>query len=186
MTSLFLFVLAVAAIPLAIVVFTVIATESEKRVYRSAPVSRSLSALVFGIAALAGVAIVLRGTGPEYISAMALALSIPGIVIAAALAVASHRLLVNRSKWIAAVSGIGVAFLTVLISSAFFAAVIAPDLDTAMLVVSFGAVLVLLPHSVAVLPVGALAGVLLSYLSNHRQTDKPLDPETPTNYPPSG
>lgn len=170
MAGLVVLMLAVA-IPLGIVVFTVIATESERKTYRHPAVSRSFTSLVFGSAALAGTAIVL--VPRAYDSGPMLMLGIPAALIAALLAAAAHRFLIARSKLIAAMSGTVIALLTVLGTSALIAIFFSREIGVAMTIVTFGAVLVLTPKGIPVLFVGALAGVLLSYLSNHKRPNAP-------------
>ena len=76
MLGLIVLLLAVA-LPLGIVFLTVRATEGERKVYDHSPVRRLSCALVFGLAAVLGVLWVLRGTGPEYATAMGLFLGLP-------------------------------------------------------------------------------------------------------------
>ena len=99
MTGIVVLLLAVA-IPLGIVVFAVMTTVAERKVFEHAPVSKFSAGVLFGLAAVLGVIWVFRGTGPEYASAIAALLSIPAAAIAALLALASHRFLVGRSKFI--------------------------------------------------------------------------------------
>ena len=168
MSGLIVLLLAVA-IPLGIVVFAVLATQSEHKVYEHAPVSRLVSAMVFGMAALLGVLLVFRGTGAKYAPVIAFIPGLPAVVIAALLAVAGHRLVVVRSKVLAALSGAGIAFLTVIGTSSAFAFFFAPNHSAALFVASSGAVIVLLPQGIPVLLIGALAGLLLSHISNRKR-----------------
>lgn len=167
MSGLIVLLLAVA-IPLGIVIFTVVATESEHQLHEHAPVSRLVSAMVFGIAALLGVLFVFRGTGTEYAPAIAFIPGLPAVAIAALLAAAGHRFVVVRSKFFAALSGAGIAFLTAVGTSSAFAFFLAPEYSSALFVASLGAVIVLLPQGIPVLVIGALAGVLLSRISNRK------------------
>jgi hypothetical protein len=185
MSGLIVLLLAVA-IPLGIVVLAVIATESERKAHQSAPANRFMSAIVFGIAALIGVLLVFRGTGTEYAPAIAFVLGIPAIVIAALLAVAGHRLVVGRSKVIAALSGASIALLTAVGTSSAFAAFFAPDQNAALFAASFGAAIVLLPQGVPILLIGASAGVLLSHLSNRKRPTMPPNPDVPKTGTPVG
>jgi len=181
MSGLIVLLLAVA-IPLGIVVFTVVATESERKARdKHAPVSRFVSAIVFGIAALLGVLLVFRGTGAEYAPAIAFIPGLPAVVIAALLAVAGHRLVVGHSKVLAALSGASIAFLTAFGTSSAFAVFFAPDHNAALFVASFGAAIVLLPQGIPVLLIGASAGVLLSHISNRKRPNTPLNPDAPTS-----
>jgi hypothetical protein len=176
----FIVLLLAVAIPLGIVVFTVMATEAERKVYERAPISRFSAALLFGLAAVLGIVWVFRGTGPEYASAMAVLLSIPAAAIAALLALASHRFLVGRSTLIAALLGAGIALLTAAGTSSLVAVILAPDEITSF-VSAFGIVIVLSPSGVPVLLIGGLAGFLLSHLSNRKRPNTPLNPDAPTS-----
>lgn len=181
MSGLIIVLLLAIAIPLGIVVFTVVATESEHKVNEHAPVSRFVAAIVFGIAALLGVLLVFRGTGAEYAPAIAFIPGLPAVVIAALLAVAGHRLIVSRSKFLAALSGACIAFLTAVGTSSAFAVFFAPDHGAALFIASFGAAIVLLPQGISVLVIGASAGVLLSHISNRKRPNTPLNPDAPTS-----
>lgn len=179
MSGLIVLLLAVA-IPLGIVVFAVLATQSEHKVYEHAPVSRLVSAMVFGMAALLGVLLLFRGTGAKYAPVIAFIPGLPAVVIAALLAVAGHRLVVVRSKVIAALSGAGIAFLTIIGTSLVFAFFFAPNHSAALFVASSGAVIALLPQGVPILLIGALAGLVLSHTSNRKPTilnDQVQNPE---------
>lgn len=180
MSALIVLLLAIA-IPLGIVLFTVVATESERKAHEHVPVSRFVSAIAFGIAALLGVILVFRGTGAEYVLAIAFMPSLPAVVIAALLAVAGHRLVVGHSKILAALSGAAIAFLTAVGTSSAFAIFFAPDNNAALFVASFGAAIVLLPQGIPVLLIGASAGVLLSHISNRKLPNTPLNPDAPTS-----
>lgn len=168
MSGLIVLLLAIA-IPLGIVVFTVVATEAEHKVNEHAPVSRLVSAVVFGIAALLGALLVFRGSRAEYAPAIAFILGVPAAVLAALLAVAGHRLVVGRSKILAALSGASIAFLTAVGTSAAFAVIFAPDHNAALFVAFFGVAIVLLPQGMPVLLIGASVGVLLSHISNRKR-----------------
>lgn len=168
-----------AAIPLGIIVFTVVATESERKANEHAPVGRSVSAIVFCIAALLGIFLVLRGTGAESALAISLILGLPAVVIAALLVIVGHRLVVGPSKIIAALSGAGIAFLTAVGTSSAFAVFFAPDHNAALFIASFGAVIMLLPQGILLLFIGASAGVFLSHISNRKRPNTPLNPDAP-------
>lgn len=184
MSALIVLLLAVA-IPLGIIVFTVLATESERKTHQHVPVSRFVSAIAFGIAALLGVLLVFRGMGAEYALAIAFMPGLPAAVIAALLAVAGHRLVVGRSKVLAALSGSAIVFLTAVGTSSAFAIFFAPDHNAALFVASFGAAIMLLPQGIPVFLIGASAGVLLSHISNHKRPNTPLNPDAPTSGAPA-
>lgn len=168
MIGLVVLLLAVA-IPLGIVVFVVMATEAERKTYEHASVSKFSTALLFSLAAVLGVVWVFRGMGLEYAPAMAFLLGIPAAVIAALLALASHRFLIGRSKFIAALSGVGIALLTAAGTSSLIAVIFAPD-EMYLFMLTFGLVIMLSPTGVPVLFISGLAGFLLSYLSNHKRS----------------
>ena len=179
MTGIVVLLLAVA-IPLGIVVFAVMTTVAERKVFEHAPVSKFSAGVLFGLAAVLGVIWVFRGTGPEYASAIAALLSIPAAAIAALLALASHRFLVGRSKFIATLSGVGIALLTAAGTSSLVAVILAPNEITSF-VSTFGIVIVLSPSGVPVLLIGGLAGFLLSHFSNRKRPNTPLNPDAPTS-----
>lgn len=156
------------AIPIAIVMFAVKATEAEREIYGHTPVSRLTSALVFGLAALLGVLWMIRGNGPEYFNAMSLLLGIPASGIAATLAAAGQPLLAGHSKAIATFSGIAIAVLTLLITSSLIAVFFTPS-SASSFVAAFGVVVVLSSSSnFPNLLIGGLAGLLLSHFSNRK------------------
>ena len=162
-------ILLVIALPLGIALFAVIATESERRTYEHRPASKFISALIFAFSALLGIAFVFHGTKTEYTPAIASIVGIPATIIAMLLAIASHRMLVGRSKFLAALFGAGVAFLTVTCTSLLFGVIFAPDLKAVLFMTAFGAVLVFFPTGIPVLLLGAISGIILSFLSNRRQ-----------------
>lgn len=180
MTGLVVLVLAVA-IPLGIVLLTVFATESERNVYSHAPVSRLATSIAFSAAALIGLAIVFRGTGTEYALAFTPMLALPTAIIAAVLAAVAHRLLVGRSRLIAAISGVVIALLTALGVSTLFAVISTPDQGAAMFIASIGPLVLLLPNGFPALFVGGLAGFLLSHFSNRKRPNPPLNTDAPPN-----
>ena len=110
----------------------------------------------------------LRGTSVEYAPVMVLITGIPAAVIAALLAIAGHRFLVARSKWVAAFAGMGIVLFTALSVSSLFAVLVAPDHNVRFFLAAFGAVIVLTPSGMPVLFIGIFVGLLLSYLSNRK------------------
>lgn len=167
-------------IPLGIVILTVKATESERKLFDHHPVGRRFCAFAFAVAALLAVLWVFRGTGPEYSSAIGLFLGIPAAVIAALLAAASHRFLVGRSKVIATITGIAITIFTALATSSLVAILFAPS-SASSFVAAFGAIIVLSPGGILALLIGGLTGLLLSHLSNRRRPNTPLNPDAPTS-----
>lgn len=157
-------VLAVA-LPLAIVVFTVVATASEVRSPGRAPVGRRCSALVFAVAALLGGLWLSRGTGFEYEPVVAVWVGVPAIALAALLAVLLNPLLAGRSRCVAAVCGACIAALSAAGTSFLVLAPFAPD-DAMVSLAGIGMLIVLSPTGLPVLLLGAAAGALLSHLSN--------------------
>lgn len=179
MLGLFVLLLAVA-LPLGIAFLTVRATEAERKVYDHSPVRRLSCALVFGLAAVLGILWVLRGTGPELATAMGLFLGLPASGIAALLAAAGQRFLVGRSKVVATLYGVAITILTALATSLLVATLIAPG-SASSFVAAFGALIVLSPSGIPVLVFGGLVGLLLSYLSNRKRPNTPLNPDAPTS-----
>lgn len=155
-------------IPFGILVFTIKATEAERKQVEHHPVSRRFCAFVFAVAALLAVLWVFRGTGPEYSPAIGLFLGIPAAVISALLAAASHRYLVGRSKVIAIIAGISITILTALSISVLLAVFFAPVQFSSYLA-AFGLVIVLTPPGILALLIGGCAGFLLSYLSKRKR-----------------
>lgn len=158
-------VLLAIAMPVGILVFAVLAIESERNTKVHFRVRRSVSMLVFGVAALAGVAWVFRTSGPEYPVDALLLFGIPVAIISALLAALAHPWLSGRSFTLGALTGAAIAFVTVLAVTTLFALTLAPKAIGAF-VFTFGAALLLSPDGAPTLLLGILAGILLVWLSN--------------------
>ncbi|GAB3537939.1 hypothetical protein GCM10027343_02390 [Noviherbaspirillum agri] len=175
MTGLLLMFLAVVAIPIAVVMITVIATKSERVANLPDKLQPSLGkgsvSLMFGLAALLGVALILRDTGKDFATFVFLLSGIPAAAIAALLAALSYRLLVGRSKVAGAFAGLGVAVATVLTSLVIVAFAVAPGSKEGALMAAFGATIVLAPSGSSVLLIGVIAGVAVNLLANRNRDE---------------
>lgn len=173
MTGLLLVLLIVVAIPVAIVVFTVVATKSERAANLPDRLQPSLGkrsvSLMFGLAALLGVALVLRDTGKDFATFVFLLSGIPAAAIAALLATLSYRQLVGPSKIVGAFAGFGVAVATALTSSVIVAFAVAPGFKEGAFMAAIGATIVLAPFGTPVLLIGVFTGVALNLLANRNR-----------------
>lgn len=103
-------------------------------------------------------------------------------MIAASIAAACHRFLVGPSIVLATIVGISITILTTLCTSTLFSVFLAP-VQLNSYFAALGLVIVLAPGDILTLLIGGCAGVLLSYLSNRKRRNTPLN--TDTHLPPA-
>lgn len=168
--------LLVAAIPIGIVFLTVAVTEAERAAdlhgaHKPSGV-RGGTSLLFGLAAVLGVAVIFFGTGREYAIFLFLVPGIPALAISAVLGAVFHLQLSGPSKFIAALTGLGVTILTVLACAALVALLAAPGVKEGMFVMAFGASMVLFPFGFPVLIIGVVAGIAANIMSNRQRPNE--------------
>lgn len=154
-------VLLAAAIPLAIVVFTAIAT----RPADCGPTwqnRRWFAACVFGVSALLWSAWIFAGTGGTF-----LIIGLPAALLAAALGAAGQRFLSSPSRLRAAIAGMTIAILAAFGTTVLLTVAIVPDTGAALAVIGIASVL-LAPYYLPTLSIGLGCGLLVHFFARRQ------------------
>ena len=150
-----------AAIPLAIVVFTAIAT----RPADCGPAwqnRRWFAACVFGVSALLWSAWIFAGTGGTF-----LIIGLPAALLAAALGAAGQRFLSSPSRLRAAIAGMTIAILAAFGTTVLLTVAIVPDTGAALAVIGIASVL-LAPYYLPTLSIGLGCGLLVHFFARRQ------------------
>lgn len=159
MAGLFVLLLAIG-LPLGILAFVVLATKAEYSDHGQR-VSRLISMIVFALAALVGVFWVLK----VMVMNAFLLVGLPAAIISALLAALTHPWLVGKNWWQAAFTGTLIAILAAIGTLTLYGLLLAPK-KVLIFVAAFGAEIIFRPEGFLALLTGALAGVLLWWLSS--------------------
>lgn len=160
MTGLLFVLLLAIGLPIGILTFAVLATKAEHS-DQGQRVSRPISMVVFAVAALAGVLWVMK------VMKGLLLVGLPAAIISALLAALAHPWLVERNWWQAALTGVLIAILAAIGTLLLFGLLLAPK-KALLFVAAFGSTLILTPRGLIALVPGALAGLLLWWLSSRQ------------------